>query len=217
MSDKYRFIITLLCASLLLSGCEKDPLSQKGKITLPEKTSAPAAKAEAADGTAQQIAASGSPAASDPGVKEVAWDDLIPADWRPDPDLVFKYNNGDIDDKDPRIIALKIKIDKLVKLAPVNNTLNGKQIKIPGFVVPIEGDGKEISEFLLVPYHGACIHVPPPPANQIVFVRSKDGKASARKMMETVWITGTMKVEKVKNDVAEAGYTLYADKIESYE
>ena len=124
---------------------------------------------------------------------------------------------GEIGDEDPRIVALRIKIDKMVKLAPVNNTLDGQNIKIPGFVVPIEGDGKAISEFLLVPYHGACIHVPPPPANQIVFVRSKDGKASARKMMETVWVTGTMKVEKVKNDIAEAGYTLYADKIETYE
>jgi len=223
MSDKQGLIITSICIALLLSGCEKDPLSQKGKIKLPEQkseqqASAPAAANEPVNIIGQQIAGGGSKATvAQSDIKELVWDDLIPASWRPDPDLVFKYNNGEIDDKDPRIIALKIKMEQLEKLAPVNNSLNGKQIKLPGFVVPLEGDGKKISEFLLVPYHGACIHVPPPPANQIVFVRSKDGSSAVRKMMDTVWVTGTMKIEKVKSKVAEASYTLYADKIESYD
>ena len=45
---------------------------------------------------------------------------------------------------------------------------NGKQVKLPGFVVPLEySDKGRVKEFLLVPYFGACIHYPPPPPNQI--------------------------------------------------
>ena len=215
MFDKHQLIIGLLCSGLLLSGCDKDPLSQQGRITLPQQDSAQQ-EAVPVELEETQVAAADKPAEAS-GIKELEWEELIPTEWRPDPDLVFKYNNGEIGDEDPRIVALKIKVEKMVELAPVNNSLDGQNIKIPGFVVPIEGDGKAISEFLLVPYHGACIHVPPPPANQIVFVRSKDGKASARKLMETVWVTGTMKVEKAKNEIADAGYTLYADKIETYD
>ena len=51
-------------------------------------------------------------------------------------------------------------------------SLNGQYVKLPGYVVPLESDaGGLLSEFLLVPYYGACIHVPPPPSNQIVYVR----------------------------------------------
>lgn len=45
----------------------------------------------------------------------------------------------------------------------VNKKLDNQDVRIPGFVVPLEGDAKKITAFLLVPYFGACIHVPPPP------------------------------------------------------
>ncbi len=152
--------------------------------------------------------------AAETKVRELEWEELIPAEWMPDSELVFKYNNGEIGDEDPRIVALKKKMAQLEKLAPVNETLNGLRVKIPGFVVPLEGDGSKVTEFLLVPYHGACVHVPPPPPNQLIHVRSKP---TTRKLMETVSVTGTMKVIKTKNKIAETGYTLHADRIEAYE
>lgn len=212
MLVKNIFVVVLL----LLTACERDPLSDKGKLQLPVKetttsaneTAKPSAVITESDKNIQ-------PVTSD--IKELGWDDLIPEEWLPDPVLIEKYNNGEIDDKDPRIIALRIRMEELQKRAPVNKKLDGKTIKLPGFVVPLEGDGKKVSEFLLVPYHGACIHVPPPPSNQTVFVKMKDGSAKVRRLFDTVMITGTMKIEKVKHDIAEAGYTLYADKVESFE
>ncbi|MDH5179702.1 MAG: DUF3299 domain-containing protein [Gammaproteobacteria bacterium] len=156
------------------------------------------------------------PAAGDT-VKEIGWDELIPENWRPNEKLIADYNNGKIGDDDPRIILLKEKIKRLQKLGPPNWKLNGKRIKLPGFVVPLESDGKAISEFLLVPYHGACIHVPPPPANQIVFVKSKNGTKVIRKIMDTVLVTGVMQVEKTNSKVAEAAYILNAEDIVPYE
>ena len=54
-----------------------------------------------------------------------------------------------------------------------NKSLEDKEVKLPGYVIPLEYYGREINTFLLVPYIGACIHVPPPPPNQIVYVDSK--------------------------------------------
>jgi len=84
-------------------------------------------------------------------------------------------------------------------------------------VVPVEADAKETTRFLLVPYYGACIHVPPPPANQTVYVITEAGKGTRPELFDVVWVTGTMSVKRIENDVAEAGYTLYASRIEPYE
>ncbi|MCW8949601.1 MAG: DUF3299 domain-containing protein, partial [Sedimenticola sp.] len=96
--------------------------------------------------------------------------------------------------------------------------LNGKTIKLPGFVVPLETDGQHTSQFLLVPYYGACIHVPPPPANQTVHVTMRDNKgAEIRQLFDTVWVTGVIKTEKLTTDMADAGYTIQATRVEPYE
>ena len=150
-------------------------------------------------------------------LKELAWEDLIPKEWHPDPDLVFKYNNGEIGDADPRIKALKKKLMDMERLAPTNKELDGKRIMLPGFALPLEADAKTVSEFLLLPYHGACIHVPPPPANQIVLVKFKSGTKVVKENFDTVLVTGVLKIEKNKSDVAESGYTLTAEKVEPYQ
>ena len=53
-----------------------------------------------------------------------------------------------------------------------NKSLDGATVRLPGFIIPLDArrDGV-LDEFLLVPYFGACIHVPPPPPNQLVYVR----------------------------------------------
>ena len=109
------------------------------------------------------------------------------------------------------------KLRELWDQAPVRDDLEGATIKLPGFVVPVEGDAEQTTSFLLVPYYGACVHVPPPPANQTVYVLTQPGKGTRPGLFDVVWVTGTMSVKRTENDIAEAGYTLYATDITAYE
>ncbi|MFP3457944.1 DUF3299 domain-containing protein, partial [Psychrobacter sp. SIMBA_152] len=71
--------------------------------------------------------------------------------------------------------------------APVVEALDGKKVRIPGYVVQLEGDADNVTEFLLVPYFGACIHVPPPPPNQIIHVEYAEG-VPYENTYDAVWI-----------------------------
>lgn len=149
-------------------------------------------------------------------VKEIEWDALIPDDFRPDK-LLEEYQAESLDDDDPRAAELMAKLKDLWDQAPVRNDLDGALVKLPGFVVPVEADSEETTGFLLVPYYGACIHVPPPPANQTVYVLTEQGKGTKPGLFDVVSVTGTMSVKRLENDVAEAGYTLYATDVQPYE
>ncbi|MEM8983689.1 MAG: DUF3299 domain-containing protein [Pseudomonadota bacterium] len=94
--------------------------------------------------------------------------------------------------------------------------LNGENVKIPGFIVPLDISGNNISSFLLVPYFGACIHLPPPPPNQIVYV-TFEKPIQIESIWEPFWVTGTMVTEGHRSNVGEAGYTLRGEIIEIYE
>jgi len=100
--------------------------------------------------------------------------------------------------------------------APVRDDLNGKKIKLPGFVVPLEGNDKVITEFLLVPYFGACIHVPPPPTNQVVYVKYPKG-APVADLWDAIWVYGTIRADSKTADANTAGYTMDAARIEVYQ
>ena len=102
--------------------------------------------------------------------------------------------------------------------------LNGKNVRIPGYVLPLEADGDVVKEFLLVPYVGACIHTPPPPENQIVFVKLDKG-VKINRMYEPVWATGVLNAKQSTraltfidgtDDIA-VGYQLNGTNIEPYE
>ncbi|UJF18614.1 DUF3299 domain-containing protein [Vibrio sp. SS-MA-C1-2] len=103
-----------------------------------------------------------------------------------------------------------------VMLWDVREELNGSEVKIPGFVIPLEGDDKVITEFLLVPYFGACIHVPPPPPNQIIYVKMEKG-APIAELWDVIYVVGTLKTETHNNDLAETGYLIDATRIEAYD
>ena len=91
--------------------------------------------------------------------------------------------------------------------------MNGKHIRLGGYPVPLETDAKGRSTlFFLVPYPGACIHVPPPPPNQLVLVRYPKG-LKLDDIYTPLWVTGTLKVEAVSNDLADAAYALDAAKV----
>jgi hypothetical protein len=89
-------------------------------------------------------------------------------------------------------------------------SMNDKHIRLGGYPVPLETDAKGNSTlFFLVPYPGACIHVPPPPPNQLVLVRYPKG-LKLDDIYTPLWVTGTLKIEKVDNDLASAAYALEA-------
>lgn len=92
-------------------------------------------------------------------------------------------------------------------------SLDGKRVQIGGYVVPLDFDATRVKEFLLVPFVGACIHVPPPPPNQIVYVKAETG-VDVHGTFDPVWVTGTLTVTPAFTGLAEAGYSLDAEKVE---
>ena len=94
--------------------------------------------------------------------------------------------------------------------------LDGTRIKMPGYVLPIDVSAEGLSSFILTPYVGACIHVPPPPANQLVLVTTERPYENTD-LFEPVAVTGTFHTSATKTDLAEIGYTLSADRIEPYQ
>jgi hypothetical protein len=94
--------------------------------------------------------------------REVKWDELISPSWNPEA-IIKSLNLNMMLDSDPRANAAMERLRKEWDNAPGNPALNGAEVKIPGFVVPLEREGNALRQFLLVPYLGAFIHVPPPP------------------------------------------------------
>jgi hypothetical protein len=103
--------------------------------------------------------------------------------------------------------------------------LDGQDVRMPGYLLPLEITDGKVTEFLLVPYVGACIHVPPPPPNQIVHVKldPEDGLKSGN-LFDPVWVTGKIKAKSMVKDLflidgsanIDIGYTMQADRVEPY-
>jgi hypothetical protein len=100
--------------------------------------------------------------------------------------------------------------------AKLNMSLDGADVRLPGFIVPLELDAEGVTTFILVPYVGACIHVPPPPANQLVFVTTEIPWPSDS-AWDPVWVTGRMSAKIRSTEIAEIGYSIAAEQIEPYE
>ncbi len=95
--------------------------------------------------------------------------------------------------------------------------LDGQKVRLPGFVVPVETDENgDLKEFFLVPYFGACIHLPPPPANQIVYGRL-DEPVDMIDIWDAFWMEGTLKIEDISNETAASAYTMDVESLTLYE
>lgn len=92
--------------------------------------------------------------------------------------------------------------------------LDGKRVRIGGYVVPLDFEATTVKEFLLVPFVGACIHVPPPPPNQIIYVKTAKG-FDVEGSFDPVYVTGTLKVATQYTGLAETGYSIDADAVET--
>ena len=143
-------------------------------------------------------------------VLELEWQDLLPEEERKEynagpPVATHDYLSGESGLASQQVMNFN-----------VNNKLDQKQVKLPGFIVPLElDDNGKVTEFFLVPYFGACIHVPPPPPNQIVYVRMNKGIA-LDSIYEAYWITGRMKVSRKATRLGASAYQLDASKVEIY-
>ena len=150
---------------------------------------------------------------------EIYWEDLIPSDFVQPENPFNSMTQEEIDklmDGSPESNAEIAKLEKLFSYAPVVPELDGKRVKMPAYITPLEFEGQsKIKEFLLVPYLGACIHVPPPPANQIVYVKSPEA-LDFNGMYDPVWAIGTLRTETVKSDLAESGYRLQVEELMPY-
>ena len=138
--------------------------------------------------------------------REITWDDLIPPGV-PYSEIIAE---GELDEEND--YWRPIFDENSTKLNPA---IADAYIKMPGFIIPIDISADGVTSFILVPYVGACIHVPPPPPNQLVFVSTKVPWPSER-LWEAVWVTGTMQNKVQYTEVADTGYELEADRIEIY-
>jgi len=119
------------------------------------------------------------------------------------------------------LLAARMKI--IERGRAVNPLLNGQNVRLPGYLLPLEFSGKQVSEFLLVPWVGACIHTPPPPPNQIVHVRPEK-PVEMGGMFAPVWVTGHMTTGAIKKSLSlfdgsvdsDVGYSLRASVVEPY-
>jgi hypothetical protein len=100
---------------------------------------------------------------------ELERDALIPEAWQPDK-IMAQFNADELENDDPRSQELVEKLKALWKGSPVVQDLDGKRVKVPGFVVPLDTDGQQTGEFLLVPLLWRLYPRATPPANQTVHV-----------------------------------------------
>ena len=154
--------------------------------------------------------------------QQIGWEALIPEDW--DPAKAFRnVDFGSLNDSDKRAMAALAQLKKAWDTAPVEPGWNGQRVRIPGFVVPLERRGEQVTEFLLVPYFGACIHTPPPPANQIIHVYPAKPVKNLR-TMDAVWVIGVLDTTRPETQIGTeramgmgtAGYRMQADSIAPY-
>jgi hypothetical protein len=208
----------LLTGALMLAACDNDATEPQAAADATDTTRLADEVARETVSTEETAPAIGTPVPriTTGDQREIEWDDLIPDDYQPEK-LLADLNLDDLADDDPRAREAMEKLTALWDQAPVREALDGMEIKLPGFVVPVEADENETTGFLLVPYYGACVHVPPPPANQTVYVLTEVGKGARPELFDVIWVSGTMSVKRIDNDIAEAGYTLYASAIEPYE
>ena len=153
--------------------------------------------------------------------KTIDWNDLMPDPWVKEmsKDMAamskLSYLQDSSDEATKAMSAIRKKLDE----APIVKTQLNKKVRIPGYAVPLDAERSDKREFLLVPYFGACIHTPPPPANQIVLVRPTV-QSKIKKMpesMDVLWVEGELKEGRVSTGQGVSGYLLEAVSVAPYE
>ena len=87
----------------------------------------------------------------------------------------------------------------------------GKKVRIPGFVVPLEISDRLTQTFLLVPTAGACYHVPPPPPNQMIYVKLTNGGVVSQEKRAPIWVYGTLRISQQKTEWGKVGFKMIGE------
>ncbi len=95
--------------------------------------------------------------------------------------------------------------------------LDGKLVKIPGFTVPLEDFASSATTFLLVPYVGACVHLPPPPPNQLVYIEMEKGKRAMMDGWNPMWVEGVLTIEMTESVYGAVGFTVSGQRVYPYQ
>ena len=138
---------------------------------------------------------------------EIGWDDLIP----PGVPYAEIIGEGELDEANDTWSPI---FD--ANATKLNERLNGALIRMPGYIIPLEMGAKGVTDFILVPYIGACIHTPPPPPNQLVLAKTEKPWPSDQ-LWDAVWVVGTMHTQLNSTDLAQTGYALSIQSMEVYE
>lgn len=147
----------------------------------------------------------GSVAAFAEEVVDLQWIDLLPEGENPIPNAllgIIDHGQSQMQSQQPDSTGLR-------------TDWNGQTVRLPGYIVPIDYSGTGVTAFILVPFVGACVHVPPPPANQLVFVTTETPYESDG-LFEAVSVTGMFGTAATQTQLAKIGYALSAEKIEPY-
>lgn len=167
-----------------------------------------------------------SQSAKEDSFKTIEWTDLIPQDdlnaILDQPTYLRDIEEGSFEDKITNKVQNAIedanndRYQEALSSTRVISEMDGESIRIPGFIVPLEySDEKTVTQFFLVPFFGACIHVPPPPPNQIIFVEYPKGLELSG-LYQPYWLSGTLKISLFENDVATSAYTLELQHYEEF-
>lgn len=138
------------------------------------------------------------------GPREIDWLELMPPE-----DLEALAAMGELDHS-----GASVDMQSALTSAKTVVAMNGVKGKLPGYVVPVAFDEKgRITELFLVPYFGACIHMPPPPPNQIIYIKPKK-PLDAGQIWDAYWAIGTVRIAMTQNDMAQSAYSMELDRLE---
>ena len=140
-------------------------------------------------------------------------------------EAVAKLKEENVDIEGLLLKRVEITEKRRLRGLTANAELNGKKIRLPGYLLPLEFENKKVTEFLLVPWVGACIHTPPPPPNQIVHVKLDKGYDIGDEMFTAVWVNGVMKTEENNPELSfvdgkqniDVSYVMQAEEVKLYE
>ena len=165
--------------------------------------------------------------AKDSAYQEIEWTELIPQDdldalLNP-PEYLADVVDGSTQDSVEAFTDKQLKDEQATRFqqalvsTKVVNTYQGKAIRIPGFIVPLESDEEQrVTEFFIVPYFGACLHMPPPPPNQIIYAKHSPG-IELDNLYDPFWFEGTLEISKEVHAVGTSAYRLTLDNAFLYE
>ncbi|RYH01726.1 DUF3299 domain-containing protein [Salipiger sp. IMCC34102] len=139
--------------------------------------------------------------------REIAWPDLIPRGV-PYGEII---GPGQMDVMNDTWVP---EFDE--NASKVNTRRDGQPVKLPGYIIPFDIGADGVTSFMLVLYVGACIHTPPPPPNQLVFVTTRTPWPS-ESMWDPVWVSGRLQARAMTTQIADVGYQIGAERIEIYE